>query len=146
MCILGLFHPVRSAEQTAFMPAPLGTVSHYELLRRVGAGGMGEVYLARDTVLQRQVAIKFLHDADAGDPESARRLRRDAQAAAALDHPNICAIYEVGAEDGGRSFIVMQYVEGETLASRIRRGVTDPPLTRIGPSSPAPAKKIFLTK
>ncbi len=104
------------------MPGPLGSISHYQLLRRLGAGGVGEVYLAHDTVLNRPVAIKFLHDADAGDDESARRLRREAQAAAALDHPNICAIYEVGADGNGRSFIAMQYVEGETLASRLSLG------------------------
>ena len=83
---------------------------------------MGEVYLAHDTVLQRPVAIKFLHPDDRGDEESARRLRREAQAAAALDHPNICAIFEVGTDAEGRNFIAMQYVEGETLVSRLRRG------------------------
>ena len=83
---------------------------------------MGEVYLAHDTVLQRPVAIKFLHPDDRGDEESARRLRREAQAAAALDHPNICSIFEVGTDAEGRNFIAMQYVEGETLVSRLRRG------------------------
>jgi tetratricopeptide (TPR) repeat protein/tRNA A-37 threonylcarbamoyl transferase component Bud32 len=104
------------------MAAPLGTVSHYELLRRVGAGGMGEVYLAHDTVLERQVAIKLLHASNADSDEIAERLRREAQASASLEHPNICAIYEVGTDAAGRSFIAMQYVEGETLAARLKRG------------------------
>ena len=83
---------------------------------------MGEVYLAHDTVLERAVAIKFLRD-DGGDRAVlAKRLRIEAQAAAALDHPNICAIYEVGTDAQGHSFIAMQYVDGETLASRLKGG------------------------
>lgn len=97
-------------------------VSHYELRRRLGAGGMGEVYLAHDTVLQRPVAIKLLLDAHPADREASRQLLREAQAAAALDHPNICAIYEVGTDARGRDFIAMQYIEGETLAARLRHG------------------------
>src|SRR5262245_13108120 len=81
---------------------------------------MGEVYLAEDTRLGRRVAIKLL-PAQAGTDEQARkRLLREARAAAMLDHPNICAVYEVGEEEGHR-FIVMQYVDGETLAARIKR-------------------------
>src|SRR5262245_4768556 len=93
------------------------TISHYRIVSLLGRGGMGEVYLAEDTALQRKVAIKVL---PAENPEGAKRLRREAQAAAALDHPNIGAIYEVG-EEQGRSFIVMQYIEGETLAARMQR-------------------------
>ena len=96
------------------------TISHYSILRKLGAGGMGEVYLAQDTTLSRKVAIKFLSDHSSAGDQASRRLVREAKAAAALDHPHICAVYEVG-EEAGYSFIVMQYVEGETLASRIQR-------------------------
>jgi non-specific serine/threonine protein kinase len=95
-------------------------ISHYRILRKLGAGGMGEVYLAKDTQLERKVAIKLLPAESVADAQARRRLVREAQAAAKLDHPNICSIYEVG-EEGVRSFIVMQYVEGETLAERIAR-------------------------
>lgn len=100
-------------------PEPLAgkSISHYRILSLLGRGGMGEVYIAEDTALERKVAIKVL---SAEIPEGARRLRREAQAAAALDHPNIAAIYEVG-EEQGRSFIVMQYVKGETLAARMSK-------------------------
>ena len=95
-------------------------ISHYRILEKLGEGGMGEVYLAEDTKLNRKVAIKFLQpDASGGEP-AGRRLLREARAAAMLDHPNICAIHEIG-EHGGRSFIVMQYLEGETLDRRIKR-------------------------
>ncbi len=96
------------------------TISHYLILSPLGAGGMGEVYLAEDTQLDRKVAIKFLPAESIADEQAKRRLIREAKAAAKLDHPNICAIHEVGEEDG-RSFIVMQYVKGETLAGRIAR-------------------------
>jgi serine/threonine protein kinase/Flp pilus assembly protein TadD len=96
------------------------TISHYSILRKLGAGGMGEVYLAQDTTLSRKVAIKFLSQNSVGGEQARKRLVREAKAAAALDHPHICAVHEVG-EEGGYSFIVMQYVEGETLASRIQR-------------------------
>ena len=95
-------------------------VGPYEILAPLGSGGMGEVYLAEDTRLDRKVAIKFLPAESIADEQAKRRLVREAKAAAALDHPNICSIYEV-AEDDGRGFIVMQYVEGETLAARIQR-------------------------
>lgn len=100
------------------------TFSHYTLTRKIGAGGMGEVYLAEDTRLRRKVAIKFLPPESVADPQAKKRLIREAQAAAALDHPNVCAIHEVG-EEGGRSFIVMQYIEGETLAERLKRKPLD---------------------
>lgn len=96
------------------------TISHYRILNKLGAGGMGEVYLAEDTQLDRKVAIKLLSVESATDDSAKKRLIREARAAAKLDHPNICAIHEVGEEDG-RSFIVMQYVEGENLAKLIER-------------------------
>lgn len=94
-------------------------ISHYRIIKKLGAGGMGEVYLAEDTQLDRRVAIKFLRPESTADEQAKKRLVREARAAAKLDHPNICSIYEVVEEDG-RAFIVMQYVEGETLASRMR--------------------------
>jgi tetratricopeptide (TPR) repeat protein len=95
-------------------------IGHYQLERRIGAGGMGEVYLATDANLNRRVAIKFL--AAPADPQARRRLLREARAIAALDHPGICSVYEVGSDPDGGDFIVMQYVEGETLAARLVRG------------------------
>jgi serine/threonine-protein kinase len=93
---------------------------HYELVKLLGAGGMGDVYLGIDTRLQRQAAIKFIQSGhDAAHVEA--RFLREARAIAALDHPNICTLYEFGRVDG-RDFLAMQYVEGETLADRYRRG------------------------
>lgn len=99
-------------------------IGSYRIESLLGAGGMGEVYLAEDTKLDRRVAIKFLPPYLEADELAKRRLIREAKAVARLDHPNICPTYEV-AEEGGRSFIVMQFVEGETLASRIRRKPLD---------------------
>ncbi|MFY9556405.1 MAG: serine/threonine-protein kinase, partial [Blastocatellia bacterium] len=95
-------------------------VGSYRIEKLLGAGGMGEVYLAGDMKLDRSVAIKFLPAYLEADELAKRRLVREARAAAKLEHPNICATYEV-AEEASRSFIVMQYVEGETLACRIQR-------------------------
>src|SRR5712691_2106881 len=95
-------------------------ISHYRILALLGKGGMGEVYLAEDTTLRRNVAIKLLPSGLLRNEQAKKRLLREAQAAGKLDHPNICAVHEVGEEDD-QSFIVMQYVEGETLAGRIRR-------------------------
>ena len=95
-------------------------ISHYRIIKKLGAGGMGEVYLAEDTKLARKVAIKLLLPKSAGDEQARKRLIREARAAAKLDHPNICAIHEVG-EESNASFIVMQYVEGETLAAIIHK-------------------------
>jgi len=100
------------------------TISHYRILEKLGRGGMGEVYLAEDIQLGRKVAIKFLPKEVATDERAKQRLLREAQTAATLDHPHICAIYEVG-QEGENSFIVLQYVEGETLASRIKRQLPD---------------------
>lgn len=101
-------------------PALGSQVSHYRLERVLGAGGMGEVFLARDLTLDRLVAIKFL--ITPGDEHARRRLLSEARSAAALDHPSICTIHEVVTDDTCGDFIVMQYVEGETLAHRLTQG------------------------
>ena len=93
----------------------------YEIQSSIGAGGMGEVYRARDTRLDRVVAIKVIAGAAALDPAFRERFDREARAISALDHPHICALYDVGHEDG-TAFLVMQYLEGETLADRLARG------------------------
>src|SRR5262245_22112107 len=90
----------------------------YEIVSAIGAGGMGEVYLAQDTRLHRRVALKVLPAALAIDDAARRRLLHEARAGATLEHPNICALYDVG-EAEGHSFIAMQYVDGETLAARL---------------------------
>lgn len=96
------------------------TIGPYKITGALGEGGRGEVYLAEDTRLARQVAIKFLLPQSVAEEQAKRRLIREAQAAAKLDHPNICTIHEVG-EENGQAYIVMQYIEGETLAARLDR-------------------------
>ena len=121
-------------------PTPLGesheatlvgrTISHYQVLSLLGAGGMGEVYLARDPRLDRTVALKILPGELAADADRMQRFTREAKAASALNHPNVATIYDVGESDG-ISFIVMEHVEGETLQARISRRMTPPEVVDI---------------
>jgi cephalosporin-C deacetylase-like acetyl esterase/predicted Ser/Thr protein kinase len=97
------------------------TLSHYRILEKIGQGGMGEVFLAHDISLDRNVAVKFLPDSLKQDETARKRFVREARSAAALDHPYICSIHEVG-EAEGKSFIVMEYLEGQTLRDRLAKG------------------------
>ena len=104
------------------MPLSPGTrLGPYEIVSPLGAGGMGEVYRARDTRLDRAVAIKILPDALARDPQFRERFDREARVISQLEHPHICPLYDIGAHDG-TAYLVMQLLEGETLAERLQRG------------------------
>src|SRR6266851_1968785 len=94
----------------------------YEIQSSLGAGGMGEVYRARDTRLDRTVAIKILPTHLSDNHEAKDRFDREARAISSLSHPNICHLYDVGAQDG-TNYLVMEYLEGETLADRLRKAV-----------------------
>ena len=97
------------------------TIGHYTILERLGGGGMGVVYRARDERLGRMVALKFLPGHLEGEESARRRFLREARAAAALEHPNICTVHDIGESDDNELYIVMSLYEGETLQTRLRR-------------------------
>src|ERR1700732_5316213 len=104
------------------MPLASGSrLGPYEIQSALGAGGMGEVYKARDTRLDRTVAVKILPQVLAADPQFRDRFDREARTISQLDHPHICTLYDVGQQDA-TTYLVMQYLEGETLADRLRKG------------------------
>src|SRR5438270_2663251 len=111
--------PLESGER---MAAPGRSLGPYELLGSIGAGGMGEVYRARDPRLAREVAIKILPVQFAADPERLRRFEQEARAAAALSHPNILAIYDIGSQANGSPYIVTELLEGDSMRDRLRSG------------------------
>jgi eukaryotic-like serine/threonine-protein kinase len=101
--------------------APGAKLGPYEIVAPLGAGGMGEVYRARDSRLDRSIAIKILPTHLSQNPEATQRFDREARALSSLSHPNVCHLYDVGQEDGV-SYLVMEFLEGETLADRLRKG------------------------
>ncbi len=105
--------------------APGARLGPYEIVASIGAGGMGQVYEARDTRLDRTVAVKILPPVFAHDPQLRQRFDREARTVAALNHPHICVLHDIGEQDG-IAFLVMEYLEGETLASRLSRGPLPP--------------------
>ena len=118
--------PASVRRQTDIIPAtavlqPGARLGPYEVVSALGAGGMGEVYRARDTRLDRTVAIKVLPETLAADPQFRERFDREARAISQLDHPHICALYDMG-DQAGTAYLVMEYLEGETLADRLAKG------------------------
>ncbi|HLJ74136.1 MAG TPA: serine/threonine-protein kinase, partial [Thermoanaerobaculia bacterium] len=113
------------------MLTPDTTLGPYRLIQQIGAGGMGEVWKAEDTRLGRIVAIKILPPAVAADADALARMRREARMAAQLNHPNIATIHEIDEVDG-RLFIVMEFVDGESLTKLIRRGMAEAEICRVG--------------
>src|SRR5271157_3580496 len=103
----------------------------YEIQSALGAGGMGEVYLARDTRLDRQVAIKVLASHLSSSPELKQRMQREARAISSLNHPHICHLYDIGSQEG-TDFLVMEFLDGETLAERLRKAVPLNELLKVG--------------
>src|SRR5262249_23053752 len=98
------------------------TVGHYRITSKLGAGGMGEVFLAEDTRLERKAAIKFLPAELAADPERRQRFLNEARAASALNHPHVCVVYDVGETEDGLLFIAMEFVEGQSLGRLVKQG------------------------
>src|ERR1041385_5143710 len=104
---------------------PGSKLGPYEIQSQLGAGGMGEVYRARDSRLERTVAIKVLPDHFSQNAELKQRFEREARTISSLNHPNICALYDIGNQDG-TDYIVMEYLEGETMAQRLEKGALSP--------------------
>jgi serine/threonine protein kinase len=112
------------------MSLPSGAkLGPYEVMAPLGSGGMGEVYRARDTRLDRTVAIKVLPEHLAGSPDLQQRFEREARAVSAINHPHICALYDIGHQDG-IDYLVLEYLEGESLHDRLAKGSL--PLDRPG--------------
>ena len=103
------------------MPQPGDIISHYKVISAIGAGGMGEVYLADDTKLDRQVALKVLLAEVANDGDRVKRFVQEAKAASALNHPNILTVFEVGSVDGSQ-YIATEFIKGKTLRERLKAG------------------------
>src|SRR3954470_10439588 len=97
-------------------------VAHYRITAKLGAGGMGEVFLAEDTRLERKAAIKFLPSDMAASPERRQRFLNEARAASSLNHPHICVVYDVGETEDGLPFIAMELVEGQSLFALVKQG------------------------
>lgn len=120
--VVGAAHAVAQESGWASYLTVPESIGRYRVIARLGEGGMGEVFLAEDATLGRRVAVKRPGARLAGNPSARARLFREARAAATLNHPHVCVVYEVGEDATGRPFIAMEFVDGETLAARIRRG------------------------